>query len=161
MLGEGASPQARFAGAAVAVAPPEGTIQLSASLASSLLLLAHHPTVADASAAGASPAWAAVAARLGPSLAEVLAAAPADVAAALVSDPARGAAAPEAAQQAAARGALRAAMGLAAPALFDALLGALGPLLDTLAHDALTARETKIYFTSPGVLPLEQARPTC
>ncbi|KAL4419436.1 hypothetical protein ABPG77_006363, partial [Micractinium sp. CCAP 211/92] len=155
VLGEGASPQARFAGAAVAVAPAEGAIQLSASLASSLLLLAHHPTVAGASAAGSSPAWAAVAARLGPSLAEVLAAAPADLAAALVSDPARGAAAPEAAQQAAARGALRAAMGLAAPALFDALLGALGPLLDTSAHNALTARETKIYFTSPDKLSFE------
>ncbi|KAL4444093.1 hypothetical protein ABPG75_011830 [Micractinium tetrahymenae] len=153
VLGEGAPAQARFAAAAVAVAPAEGAVRLSASLASSLLLLAHHPTVAGA--AGGSAAWAAVAARLGPSVAEVLAAAPADVAAALVSDPARGAAAPKAAQQAAARGALRAAMGLAAPALFDALLGALGPLLDTSAHDALTARETRIYFTPPDKLSFE------
>lgn len=164
MLGEGASVQSRFACAAVAVAPAEGTIQLSASLASSLLLLAHHPTVAGASAAatvGASPAWTAVSARLGRSVAEVLATAPADVAAALVADPARGAAALEVAQQQAARGALRAAMGLAAPALFDALLRALGPLLDTSAHDALTPRETKIYFTPAGASIGELGSASC
>ena len=148
VLGEGALSQARFAAAAVAVAPAAGGVQLTASLASALLLLAHHPTVA--SPAGGDAAWAPVAAKLGSGVGDVLASDPAEVAAALVSSAASGAACPEAAQQAAACGALRAAMRLAAPAVFPALMDALRPLRDTSAHDALTARETKIFVTSPG-----------
>lgn len=149
VLGDAPSPQQRFAVASVAAAPAAGSVQLSASLISSILLLAHHPTVAGSSAASSGAAWAAVARKLGP-VGDVLAAAPADVASVLVSSPVSGAACPQRAQQAAACGALAAAMALAAGPLFDALMEALGPLLDTAAHDALNARETKIYFTPAG-----------
>ena len=148
VLGDAAgAAQARFAAAVVAAAPAEGSVQLSAGLVSALLLLAHHPSVAGSG--GSSATWAAVASKLGP-VADVLASTPADVAAALVSSPTSGAACPEPAQQAAAAGALRAAMALAAAPLFDAVMGALRPLLDTTAHDALSAREVKIYFTPAG-----------
>jgi hypothetical protein len=148
VLPSAAAQQPRFAAAAMAVAPAAGSVQLSAGLVSSLLLLAHHPTVAGAGADSAA-AWAAVVRRLGPTE-QVLAAAPADVAAALISNPASGAASPAPAHQAAACGALRAAMALAAALLFDAVMAALAPLLDKSAHDALSARETKIFFTPAG-----------
>ena len=150
VLGDAAgAAQARFAAAVTAAAPAEGSVQLTAGLVSALLLLAHHPSVAGSG--GSSSTWAAVARKLGP-VAGVLASAPADVAAALVSSPSSGAACPELAQQAAAAGALRAAMALAAAPLFDAVMGALRPLLDTTAHDVLSAREVKIYFTSAGAM---------
>lgn len=148
VLGDAAgAAQARFASAVVAAAPAEGSVQLSAGLVSALLLLAHHPSVAGAG--GGSATWAAVARKLGP-VADVLASSPADVAAALVSSPASGAACAEPAQQAAAAGALRAAMALAAAPLFDAVMAALRLLLDSSAHDVLSAREVKIYFTPAG-----------
>lgn len=148
VLGDAAgAAQARFASAVVAAAPAEGSVQLSAGLVSALLLLAHHPSVTGAG--GGSATWAAVARKLGP-VADVLASSPADVAAALVSSPASGAACAEPAQQAAAAGALRAAMALAAAPLFDAVMAALRLLLDSSAHDALSAREVKIYFTPAG-----------
>lgn len=147
VLGEAAAaPQARFAAAAVLATPAEGTIQLSAQLVSSLLLLAHHPSVGGSGSA----CWMAVRARLGAGVADVLAAAPAHMAAALITSPATGAASPELAQAAAARGALSSAMSLAAEPLFAPLMAALGPLLDSTAHDALSAREVKIYFTPAG-----------
>ncbi|PRW50843.1 Translational activator GCN1 isoform A [Chlorella sorokiniana] len=153
VLGDAAgAAQARFAAAVVAAAPAEGSVQLSAGLVSALLLLAHHPSVAGPAAGSAT--WAAVARKLGP-VADVLASAPADVAAALVSSPTSGAACPEAAQQAAAAGALWSAMAIAAAPLFEAVMAALRPLLDTTAHDALSAREVKIYFTPADKLSFE------
>lgn len=157
VLGDAASPLHRFAAAAEAAAPAAGTVQLSAPLVSALLLLAHHPSVAGPAGSGA--AWAAMARKLGP-VGEVLASSPADVAAALVSSAATGAACPEPAQQAAACGALRAAMALAPAPLFEALMTALAPLLATGPHDALTARETKIYFTPAGE-QLDPFAPAC
>ncbi|EFN56582.1 hypothetical protein CHLNCDRAFT_144295 [Chlorella variabilis] len=152
VLGD-AAPQPRFAAAAVAAASAAGAVPLSTALVSSLLLLAHHPTVAGGGGGG-SEAWAAAARKLGP-VADVLAAAPADVAAALVSSRTAGAASADPAQQAAARGALRAAMALAALPLFPAVLAELEPLLATSAHDALSARDTKIFFTPPDKLSFE------
>ncbi|KAI3427088.1 hypothetical protein D9Q98_007027 [Chlorella vulgaris] len=152
VLGD-ASPQLRFAAAAAAVAPAQGAVQPSASLVGSLLLLAHHPTVAGGNG-GSSDAWAAVARTLGP-LPAILAAAPDQVAATLVSSTAVGAACPEPAQQAAACGALRAAMAVAGEALFPAVMAALQPLLSTSAHDALSARDFKTFFTSPDKLSFE------
>eukprot|EP00887_Chlorella_sp_A99_P001204 scaffold14.g1204.t1 len=159
--------QRRFGEALLAVVPSDdGREPPSLELVCALLLLAHHPTVAGSGAGSSSAAWQAATGRLGPDVVSaVLAAAPdaaaATIAAPLLSPAAEAApdgaeaAAAAAAAQAGACGALRAAMAAAAEPLLGPVLRALAPLLDRSAHDALSAKELKIYSTPPDKLSNE------
>jgi hypothetical protein len=146
----------RYLGALLACLPARGSpaaAALTPGLAAAALLLAHHPMVAAARRGGGgggsgSATWRAVCGRTG-TAAAALASGPQEVVAALVQGP-LGASAADPGQRAAAVAALRSAAAAAAPQRWAPLAAALAPLLDCAAHDALTARQLRVYATLPG-----------